>query len=461
MSTSSNHIRSANTNKKQTPQFSLPSLRQKSGSHNKSPYDNNNFNNYINSQNKNYHKPYSGNPTIKYNQKTRHFFYNNKKVYHRDITTANPNNPILIKNIFYNIPSNINYNNYNYFLHNNKKQRKVVSSSNLNPSANNNNGSFRQKINFAKSLPRTKGNTNINSNAGLNINVFNSLSINPGNKILTPSSRGTTSHSSSNQKAFKEYFYKEEKNLEHRKTMEDFHSIVPQFGNDTTKSYFSIFDGHSGTGPATYCKDNLHSILSKYLYMTNFNVEKSLINSFTKIDKDINDNSTKNDEGTTATVIFLFQEYNSQKRKNQRVLFCANVGDSKSYLIEKNGNVIQLSKDHKCTDTKEVERIKKSGGIVFGGRVFGTLMLTRSIGDKEMKKYGVVSTPTVNRREIDEERDKYVVIASDGVWDVVNVDLLSQMAKEENAAQSLCEKIVKAAIDGDTRDNVSCIVIKL
>ena len=39
MSTSSNHIRSANTNKKQTPQFSLPSLRQKSGSHNKSPYD--------------------------------------------------------------------------------------------------------------------------------------------------------------------------------------------------------------------------------------------------------------------------------------------------------------------------------------------------------------------------------------------------------------------------------------
>ena len=243
--------------------------------------------------------------------------------------------------------------------------------------------------------------------------------------------------------------------------MEDFHSIVPQFGNDTTKSYFSIFDGHSGTGPATYCKDNLHSILSKYLYMTNFNVEKSLINTFTKIDKDINDNSTKNDEGTTATVIFLFQEYNSQKRKNQRVLFCANVGDSKSYLIEKNGNVIQLSKDHKCTDTKEVERIKKSGGIVFGGRVFGTLMLTRSIGDKEMKKYGVVSTPTVNRREIDEERDKYVVIASDGVWDVVNVDLLSQMAKEENAAQSLCEKIVKAAIDGDTRDNVSCIVIKL
>ena len=65
------------------------------------------------------------------------------------------------------------------------------------------------------------------------------------------------------------------------------------------------------------------------------------------------------------------------------------------------------------------------------------------------------------RREIDEERDKYAVIASDGVWDVVNIDLLSQMAKEENAAQSLCERIVKAAIEGDTRDNVSCIVIKL
>lgn len=465
MSTSTGYIRSANIKKKQSSQFSLPSLRQMSGNKVKVKVPNQeqkNFNQYICYQQKNYHKPYSGNHSVKYNQKGKNIFYNSKKIYHRDITTANPN-PILIKNLFYNIPSNINYNNYNYFFQKNNRQSNIINS-NGNQNiiiSSNNNGSFRQKANFAKSLPRsTKGNFNNN----LNLNVYNSIAINP-NKILTPTSRGMEKNSqkikdNTKIKSYKEFFYMEEKNLEHRKTMEDFHCIIPNLGNDSSKSYFAIFDGHSGAGPAIYCRDNLHTILSKFLYSTNFNVEKSLINSFTKIDNDINEMSSKNEAGTTATVVFIFQEYNSQKGKNQRVLFCANVGDSKCFLIKKN-QINQLSKDHKCSDVKEVDRIKKCGGIVFGGRVYGTLMLTRTIGDKEMKKYGVVSTPTVNRIEIDDENDMFVVIASDGLWDVVDENELKDVCTYSNSTENICKQLIKIAKDGDTRDNVSCIVIKL
>ena len=110
MSTSTGYIRSANIKKKQSSQFSLPSLRQMSGNKVKVKVPNQeqkNFNQYICYQQKNYHKPYSGNQSVKYNQKGKNIFYNSKKIYHRDITTANPN-PILIKNLFYNIPSNIN-----------------------------------------------------------------------------------------------------------------------------------------------------------------------------------------------------------------------------------------------------------------------------------------------------------------------------------------------------------------
>lgn len=130
------------------------------------------------------------------------------------------------------------------------------------------------------------------------------------------------------------------------------------------------------------------------------------------------------------------------------------------FLIKKN-QINQLSKDHKCSDVKEVDRIKKCGGIVFGGRVYGTLMLTRTIGDKEMKKYGVVSTPTVNRIEIDDENDMFVVIASDGLWDVVDENELKNVCTYSNSTENICKQLIKIAKDGDTRDNVSCIVIKL
>jgi serine/threonine protein phosphatase PrpC len=87
-------------------------------------------------------------------------------------------------------------------------------------------------------------------------------------------------------------------------------------------------------------------------------------------------------------------------------------------------------------------------------------MLTRSIGDKEMKKYGVLPKPSIKRIEIGND-DKWVVLASDGVWDVVNEDNLREISRKYDGAEKFCKEIVKYAIDADSRDNISCIVIKL
>ena len=116
--------------------------------------------------------------------------------------------------------------------------------------------------------------------------------------------------------------------------------------------------------------------------------------------------------------------------------------------------------DHNCNNEKEVKRIKDKGGIVFRGRVFGTLMLTRSFGDKEMKKYGVLSTPDVYIKNIDED-DIFIVIASDGVWDVVEENEIFQMSKEKISSSDFSKKIVNLAKERDTHDNISCILIKL
>ena len=148
-----------------------------------------------------------------------------------------------------------------------------------------------------------------------------------------------------------------------------------------------------------------------------------------------------------------------KKSPSGKSLLCANVGDSKAYLITKTEMKL-ITKEHKCNDPNEVQRIRDNGGVVFRERVFGTLMLTRSFGDKEMKKYGVLSTPDIFYKNIETD-DIFVIIASDGVWDVVEENEIFQMAQRGIPSNDLSKKIVNLAKERETHDNISCIVVKL
>jgi serine/threonine protein phosphatase PrpC len=51
-------------------------------------------------------------------------------------------------------------------------------------------------------------------------------------------------------------------------------------------------------------------------------------------------------------------------------------------------------------------------------RVAGGLAITRALGDQAYKNFGVTSTPYVVRHVI-RPFDKYLILASDGVWDTL------------------------------------------
>ena len=87
-------------------------------------------------------------------------------------------------------------------------------------------------------------------------------------------------------------------------------------------------------------------------------------------------------------------------------------------------------------------------------------MLTRAFGDNELKIYGVINTPHVVRHEINSE-DKYVIIASDGVWDVLSEEKVYILSMKSNNSKELCDNIIKSAMENRTMDNISCFVIKL
>ena len=46
-------------------------------------------------------------------------------------------------------------------------------------------------------------------------------------------------------------------------------------------------------------------------------------------------------------------------------------------------------------------------------------MLSRAFGDWELKSYGVSNEPHITRINIT-DNDKYVVVATDGIWDVLS-----------------------------------------
>ena len=395
------------------------------------PKFNNANNNFYSNKPKFIHKPFSGNPSNKISLN-----YDKTSIANRDINTAIPRLPqAKIKNVVF----KIHYHNINSLCNHHLNKNEQKNQNRLFINSNSLNKSQKMKIN--------------NNKPSQMKNAINSASI-KRNKSPMIVKQQKIKIKAINFKSNNniDYAYKEEQNLEYRKQMEDFHIEIPNYGDEPSMSYFAIFDGHNGINAASHCKDYLHKILKRKLQETNYDIDKSFHFAFNKISTEINSLYTEKDTGTTATVVLIKEE------KGERVLYCANVGDSKCYIIKRNKKSELISTDHICTDINEVTRVKSSGGIVFGGRVFGTLMLTRSIGDLEMKNYGVIATPSIKKHCLTQD-DMYVVLASDGVWDIIDQDKLTSLG--EGSANDVCDRIVKFAVNGGTRDNVSCIVVKL
>ena len=299
-----------------------------------------------------------------------------------------------------------------------------------------------------------KGSTNNQGNNNINdmLSFLSGSSLGGGKKnfnfnfddVPKKKSQNNSSSSSSSQ-IFKSYYYCEDKNLKYRQSMEDIGVTLPEFITEPKTSLFGIFDGHGGNDVVKYIKNRLPEIIKSYLEKNN-SIEDSFTFAFNKIDEELKFYDSEH-TGSTATLV-VFQ--------NNKI-YCANVGDSTAFIIYDNF-IKKISTDHKCSDPKEEERIILSGGKVTKNRVMGQLVLSRCLGDLYCKKYGVINTPDISANKID-KNIKYVVIASDGVWDVVNENEILNLSKKQKNAEEFCKELVKLSIEKNTKDNVSCIVI--
>ena len=167
-------------------------------------------------------------------------------------------------------------------------------------------------------------------------------------------------------------------------------------------------------------------------------------------------------------------------------IICANVGDSRAILLSEiiREDIISLSIDHKPESKNELERIKKYGGVVekclyeegvrdgpyrvwnSSKQEYPGLAVSRSIGDLQASKLGVIPNPDFILKTL-KNNMKYIVIASDGIWEFFSNKNVCDIVKNyyvlgdaEGATKELIEKGKKKwAEEGDNADDISVITI--
>jgi serine/threonine protein phosphatase PrpC len=92
------------------------------------------------------------------------------------------------------------------------------------------------------------------------------------------------------------------------------------------------------------------------------------------------------------------------------------------------------------------------------GETPGGLALLSALGDFCLKDFGLISVPDVTQREIS-NRDKFVILATDGVW---ALQIVSSTADREKSAKRLVECTVgawKQKKRGIATDEISAICL--
>ncbi len=252
--------------------------------------------------------------------------------------------------------------------------------------------------------------------------------------------------------------------------MEDRHTVKNQEG----LHFFGVYDGHGGSGAAEYTATHLAENFFKAQGET---IGERLDHAFLKTDKNfLEDPKFTGDGSGTTAVVAVIDSYTNK-------IVIANCGDSRGILTYKyNEKAVGTTQDHKPNLPEERERIAKAGGFVYDGRVNGNLAVSRAIGDRGLKKSGVISTPDTYEGLVC--KDNILVLACDGLWDVMtNEEVVAfvheQFNKEEiqkrvveyreevkflegnnRRAKLIAESLVGKAYEKGSRDNISVLIVK-
>ncbi|KAL7487651.1 hypothetical protein ACHAWX_000209, partial [Stephanocyclus meneghinianus] len=294
---------------------------------------------------------------------------------------------------------------------------------------------------------------------------------------------------------------------------------------------FGVFDGHGDGGfVSNYVSKNLldkmrahpewpsayYLIDSQTSHEGNHLMKKVLMESFHTLDEDLkNDPIAEKGGGSTAVVAVI----------SDTKIFVANIGDSRCILVKKQSDLTEgkvskenewnldtlevslLSQDHTANLPCERERVEAAGLQVRPHPIYNedklmpkviykihkskndALSVTRSFGDFDYKANNalprseepVICTPETLALNRQQETHMYLVLACDGIWDVMSneeVGLFVANKVVEYCANGLCfeenehndlapssvlakvgDALLELCLDKKSKDNLSVLIV--
>ncbi|CAD8202544.1 unnamed protein product [Paramecium octaurelia] len=257
------------------------------------------------------------------------------------------------------------------------------------------------------------------------------------------------------------------------KINQDTFKLVQKFCGQEDDWYFQVSDGHGTYGHqvAQFIYEALPQLVEKELkqlqnqYEKNRSIHQILKQCFTRANQDLLKSGIDvTYSGSTTVVVVTFNNE----------LHCANIGDSRAIIGRYDGklSVVELSKDHKPDCFLEQTRILSRGGRVLPysdeeGQAIGParvwtmhedvpgLAMSRSFGDYVASQVGVICEPEILRHSL-QESDKFVIVASDGIWEFLQNDLVVQIVYEfykKGDVNGACVKLIQIAREAWQRED--------
>ena len=241
-------------------------------------------------------------------------------------------------------------------------------------------------------------------------------------------------------------------------------------------SFYGICDGHGDDGHliskfiSTSLPYFIYEELKKNSIYNNINsyISKIFENIFLQLNSLLINNKEINSafSGTTCISLLLC---------NNQIISC-NLGDSraiKGQLFNNKWSFELLSRDHKPNEPDEMKRIKENKGIIKpyideNGEVNGPdriwlpnqtypgIAMSRSFGDQVAAQIGVVSIPEILFFPYIEE-DKFIIIASDGLWEYVsNQEVVNIVGKYyiKNDCDNAIKELYETAFERWRNNNI-------
>uniref|UniRef100_A0A6B2KXN2 PPM-type phosphatase domain-containing protein n=1 Tax=Arcella intermedia TaxID=1963864 RepID=A0A6B2KXN2_9EUKA len=242
--------------------------------------------------------------------------------------------------------------------------------------------------------------------------------------------------------------------------MEDTHFCAFPFLSSKDYGLFCVFDGHAGKDCASELITLFPKIFKKHWKKSKDKAQTDFTNLWIEVYKEVDGLLAQfEDLGSTATTLLIWRTPDGK-----RYIQCANVGDSTAFLVREN-KVIPMSQDHKLSVKSERHRITNSGIHLEEKQTrLNGIAITRAFGDHFAKNHncGLISEPFVSPAMEITPKDTRVILASDGLWDVVKGQRACDITKGIKESGDAAKKLLQTAVKSNhCTDNVTVIVVNL